>query len=98
MIYDLFVIGLEQETTTCVRARREDLSSNQASAAASNLSEIGGIYVPLLASWCSELLPEIADEEEVRKSMLETSHHLSFGVLPNLRNFWMYPMSAKFRR
>lgn len=48
-----------------MRARREDLSSNQLSAAASNLSEIGGIYMPQLGAWCTELLPEISDEEEV---------------------------------
>lgn len=48
-----------------MRSRRDDLSTNQAAAASMNLREIGGCYVPLLTSWCDELLPEIADEEEV---------------------------------
>lgn len=49
-----------------MRSRRDDLSTNQATAASNNLREIGGCYVPLLSLWCAELLPEIADEEEVR--------------------------------
>lgn len=53
-----------------MRSRRDDLSTNQAAAASNNLREIGGCYVPLLGSWCAELLPEIADEEEVHDSRL----------------------------
>lgn len=55
----------KKETTACMRSRRDNLSTDQALAASANLREVGGCYVPLLASWCAELLPEIADEEEV---------------------------------
>lgn len=55
----------EQETIACMRARRDELSSNQSVAVVNNLAEIGGSYVPLLAAWCAQLLPEIADEDEV---------------------------------
>lgn len=55
----------KKETTACMRSRRDNLSTDQALAASANLREVGGCYVPLLAAWCAELLPEIADEEEV---------------------------------
>ncbi|CBJ28418.1 exocyst complex component, putative [Ectocarpus siliculosus] len=54
-----------KETLACMRARRDELSSNQSVAVVNNLAEIGGSYVPLLAAWCAQLLPEIANEEEV---------------------------------
>ncbi|CAN0042328.1 unnamed protein product, partial [Pylaiella littoralis] len=54
-----------KETIACMRARRDELSSNQSVAVVNNLSEIGASYVPLLAAWCAQLLPEIADEDEV---------------------------------
>lgn len=49
-----------------MRARRDELSSHQSAAVVSNLTEMGANYVPLLASWCAQLLPEIAEDEEVR--------------------------------
>lgn len=48
-----------------MRARRDELSSHQNVAVVNNLADIGSSYVPLLAAWCAQLLPEIADEEEV---------------------------------
>ena len=53
-----------------MRARRDDLSTNQSTAVIGNLAEFGRSYVPLLADWCAELLPEIADEEAVRCAIL----------------------------
>lgn len=58
----------EQETTACMRARRDELSAHQSTAIASNLAEMGSSYVPSLAAWCAALLPEIAEEEEVGSS------------------------------
>ena len=54
-----------------MRARRDELSSHQSAAVLSNLTEMGANYVPLLAAWCAELLPEIAEEEEVGLLVME---------------------------
>lgn len=54
-----------------MRARRDELSSHQSAAVVSNLTEMGANYVPLLATWCAQLLPEIAEEEEVRYLVME---------------------------
>lgn len=53
-----------------MRARRDELSSHQSAAVVTNLTQIGANYVPLLVAWCTQLLPEIAEEEEVRLLML----------------------------
>lgn len=61
----VFFSSRDKETIGCMRARRDELSSNQNVAVTNNLKEVGGSYIPLLAAWCAQLLPEIADEEEV---------------------------------
>lgn len=53
-----------------MRARRDELSSHQSSAVVGNLAEMGANYVPLVAGWCAQLLPEIAEEEEVKLVVL----------------------------
>ena len=49
-----------------MNTRRDELSSHQSAAVVTNLTEIGANYIPLVAAWCAQLLPEIAEEEEVR--------------------------------
>lgn len=63
-----------------MRARRDELSSNQNVAVTNNLAEVGGSYVPLLAAWCAQLLPEIADEEEVRVAVNGSVRALHDGL------------------